>query len=112
MKDRQEEFIKGFISYYESIYSNIVESCKKETIGYYSARGIFRHLPLRYDRSNTYPEEINQIVDKCLRTLYDYCIKKSIIASDTTYEDFYEGKGLYDESYPMSRRFGYQRKKQ
>lgn len=104
-KNKQEEFTKGFISYYKGIYDNIVESCKKGTMTYYSARGMFRHLPLRYDPNNTYPEEINKIVDKCFSTLYDYCIQKSIVAQDITFDEFYKGKGLYDESYPITNRY-------
>lgn len=96
-RSKQEEITKEFISYYNGIYNNIVESCKKETITYYSARGIFRHLPLRHDPNNTYPEEINQIIDKCFTILYNYCIKENIIASDISYEEFYRGKGLYDK---------------
>lgn len=103
MKSKEELFIKGFVSYYNDIYNNIVESCDKETITFYSARGIFRHLPLRYDPDNSYPEELNQIVDKCFKTLYEYCIKKSIICSDITFDDFYRGKGLYDDSYPIDK---------
>lgn len=102
-KNRQEELVQGFISYYEGIYSSIVESCEKETMDYYSARGMFRHLPLRYDTHNIYPEEINQIVDNCFKTLYAHCIKKSLIDSTITYEEFYRGKGLYDDSYPINK---------
>ncbi len=102
-KNKQEEFTKGFISYYKGIYNSIVKSCEKETMTYYSARGMFRHLPLRYDPNNTYPEEINQIADKCFRALYDYCIKKSIICPDITFDEFYRGKGLYDDSYPIDK---------
>lgn len=103
---KQKELTEGFISYYESIYNNIIESCEKGTMSYYSARGMFRHLPLRYDTNNTYPEEINQIADKCFKALYTYCTKKGIIEDNITYEEFYDGKGLYDESYPISRRYG------
>lgn len=104
-KNEQERFIKELISHYENIYNNIVDSCEKETITYYSACGMFRHLPLRYDATNIYPEEINQIIDKCFKTLYNYCVKKNIIASNITYEEFYEGKGLYDKEYPISQRY-------
>lgn len=90
-------------SYYEHLYNNIVKSCGNETISYYSAKGMFRHLPLRYDPNNTYPEEINQIADKCFRALYDYCIKKTIICPDITFDEFYRGKGLYDDSYPIDK---------
>lgn len=103
-ENKSERFIEGFISYYKDIYNNIVENCEKETITYYSACGMFRHLPLRYYATNIYPEEVNQIVDKCFKTLYNYCIKKNIIASDISYEEFYEGKGLYDKEYPLSQR--------
>ena len=99
----QEGFVKEMVSYYESLYSQIVENCDKNPMTYYSARGMFRHLPLRYDPNNTYPEKINQIADKCFRTLYDYCIKKSIICPDITFDEFYRGKGLYDDSYPIDK---------
>lgn len=102
-KDKQEEFTKGIVSYYNGLYDTIVERCKKETMTYYSVRCFFRHLPLRYATNNTYSEEINQIIDKCFKTLYKYCIKKSIICSDITFDDFYRGKGLYDDSYPIDK---------
>ena len=99
-----EKLIKEFGSYYLKIYENIEKSCQQGNLDFYGVRCFFRHLPLRYDSRNTYPEEINKIVDRCFKTLYDYCIKKSIIASDTTYEDFYEGQGLYDDSYSLLKR--------
>lgn len=87
--------------YFENQYQDIEKQCKDSTITYYGAKSIFRHYPLRYDSQNENPEEINMIIDKIFKTLYNYCIEKKIIASDITYEDFYKGKGLYDESYPL-----------
>lgn len=101
---KSKRFIKGFISYYENIYNIIVDNCEKETMTYYSIKGMFRHLPLRYG-SNKLPEDIYQITDKCIKRLYEYCIKKEIIASNITYEEFYEGKGLYDKEYPLSQKY-------
>lgn len=94
-ENKQKEFTKGFISYYENIYNSIVESCGKGTMAYSSVRGMFRHLPLRYD-SNKLPEDIYKITDKCIKELYEYCIKKEFIDSNITYEEFYTGKGIYD----------------
>lgn len=105
-KDKNIESLDWGKSYYEHLYNKIVESCEKQTMTYYSVRGMFRHLPLRYDPNNANPEEINQIVDKCFKLLYDYCIEKNLIDTSITYEEFYDGKGLYDESYPISKWYG------
>ncbi len=88
--------------YYESIYQKLLVDIKDKDFTFHSAKIWFRHLPLRY-ASNYYPEEVNQIIDKCFRTLYKYCIEKELIDSAITYEEFYDGKGLYDESYPISK---------
>lgn len=103
--------VNAIKEYFEKEYQIIAEQyqndgtkCQNDVIEYYSARNIFRHYPLRYDPNNTFPEEINLVIDKIFKTLYNYCIEKGIIASDISYDDFYKGKGLYDDTYPMDKR--------
>ena len=98
-------FLIAAKEYFENQYRDIEKQCKDNTITYYGAKSIFRHYSLRYDPQNDNPEEINMIIDKIFKILYNYCIEKKIITTDITYEDFYKGKGLYDESYPMDKKF-------
>lgn len=95
--------VNAIKEYFEKQYQDIAEWCEKGGVDYVDARCYFRHYPLRYDPNNTFPEEINLVIDKIFKTLYNYCIEKGIIASDISYNDFYKGKGLYDESYPMDK---------
>lgn len=102
--DKEGFQIAAIKDYFEKQYQDLAKQCQSGIVKYHSARSTFRHYPLRYDPSNTFPEEINLVIDKIFKTLYDYCIEKGIIASDISYDDFYKGKGLYDESYPMDKR--------
>ena len=96
--------VNAIKEYFEKQYQDLTEQCQDDIIKYHSARNTFRHYPLRYDPSNTFPEEINLVIDKIFKTLYNHCIEKGIIASDISYDDLYKGKGLYDESYPMDKK--------
>lgn len=97
-----EKALKKTCDYYKSMHQKLLESSKKKSLTFLSAKGWFRHLPLRYT-NNYYPEEVNQVIDKCFKLLYDYCTNEHLIDSSITYEEFYDGKGLYDESYPISK---------
>lgn len=96
--------VAAIVEYFENQYQDIAELCERGGVNYIDTRCYFRHYPLRYDPNNTFPEEVNQVMDKIFQTLYKYCIEKHIIASDISYDDFYKGKGLYDEAYPMDKR--------
>lgn len=100
----KQDFAEWAIPYYEDIYNCIKRDIDKDILSFYSVRSYFRHLPLRYTQKDL-PEEIHQVVDKCFHALYDYSIKKHIIDKNITYDDFYNGKGVYDESFPMSEKF-------
>lgn len=97
-----EKALKMTYDYYESMHQELLESTKKKSLTFHSAKGWFRHLPLRYI-NNYYPEEVNQVIDNCFKLLYDYCINEHLIDSNITYNEFYDGKGLYNESYPISK---------
>lgn len=97
-----EKALKMTYDYYESMYQKLSESTKKKNLTFLSAKEWFRLLPLRY-ANNYYPKEVNQVIDKCFKLLYDYCINEHLIDSNITYKEFYDGKGLYDESYPISK---------
>lgn len=100
-----EKTLKMTYDYYESMYQKLSEITKNKSLTFLSAKGWFRHLPLRY-ANNYYPEEVNQVIDKCFKLLYGYCINEHLIDSNITYNEFYDGKGLYDESYPISKWYG------
>lgn len=97
-----EKALKKTCDYYKSMYQKLSESSKNKSLTFLDAKEWFRHLPLRY-ANNYYPEEVNQIIDKCFKLLYDYSTNEHLIDSSITYEEFYDGKGLYDESYPISK---------
>lgn len=103
--EEAEKALKKTCNYYESMYQKLSESTKNKSLTFLGAKGWFRHLPLRY-ANNYYPEEVNQIIDNCFKLLYDYCIDEHLISSNITYNEFYNGKGLYDESYPISKWYG------
>lgn len=101
-KEKKQEFNGDMKIYYRNLYLDLQEAIRKNKIDFYAAKGWFIHLPLRY-ANNTFNEKVNLIVDDCYKLLYEYCIKKRIINSNITYEEFYEGKGLYDKDYPISQ---------
>lgn len=94
--------LKKICDYYETMYQKLLKDTNGKNLTIYGAKGWFRHLPLRY-ANNYYPEKVNQIVDKCFKLLYSYCIKENLIHSSISYGEFYNGKGLYDKDYPISR---------
>ena len=103
IKKKKGQLFNGDMKiYYENIYLELQESIKKGKIDFYSAKGWFCHLPLRYTPNNNYLEEVNLIIDGCIKILYKYCIKKGIINANITFEKFYEGMGLCDREYPRS----------
>lgn len=91
--------------HYKSIYKKILSSISHKDLTFLNAKEWFKNLPLRY-ANNYYPEEVNQVIDECFKLLYDYCIKEQIIDSNITYVEFYDGKGLCNEDYPISRWYG------
>lgn len=101
-KEKRQEFNGDMKIYYRNLYLDLKDSIEKGKIDLYSAKGWFRHLPARYIPNNFYTEEVNLIIDDCFKILYDYCIKEKIISSYITFEDFYEGKELYNNEYPLS----------
>ena len=103
-KEKRQEFNGDMRIYYKNLYLDLQNAIKRNKVDFYTAKGWFIHLPLRY-ANNTFSEEVNLIVDACYKLLYNYCIEKAIINSNITYEEFYEGKGLYDKEYPMSRKY-------
>lgn len=100
-----EKALKKTCDYYESVYQKLLKSTEDKSLTFHNAKERFKHLPLRYV-NNFLPEEVNQVVDKCFKLLYNYCIEKNLIDTSITYEEFYDGKGLYDKSYPISRWYG------
>ena len=79
--------------YYDT-YKAIENGCQKETITNYSAKTIFCNLPVS---KSSYPNSINKVLDDSHKLLYNYCIEKGIIKSNISYEDFYNGKGFFND---------------
>lgn len=100
-----EKALKKTCDYYESMCQKLLRGTENEGLTFSNAKNWFDTLPLRY-AENYYPEEVNQVIDKCFKLLYKYCIRENLIKSSITYEEFYDGKGLHDENYPISRWYG------
>ena len=96
-----EKALKKTCNYYESVYQKLLEDTKNKGLTFSIAKDWFGNLPLRYAK-NYYPEEVNQVIDKSFKLLYNYCMQMKLIDSSISYEEFYDGKGLYDERYPIS----------
>lgn len=101
-KECKQEFDGDMKIYYKNLFIDLQEAIKFKKIDFYSAKGWFCHLPLRYTPYNNYTEEVNLIIDKCIKILYKYCIKRNIINNHITFKEFYEGRGLCDKEYPKS----------
>lgn len=97
--------IRRMCEYYEHIYQDLVNHVENKGLTDQEAKDWFHHLPQRFV-NNYYPEEVNLIIDKCFKLLFKCCIEKNLIDSQITYDEFYDGKGLYDESYPLSKWYG------
>lgn len=93
-KEEDYDFWTRQYKEYYSMYRAIERGGKKETITNYSALTIFCNLPVS---KPSYPHSINKVLDDSHRLLYTYCIEKEIIKSNITYEDFYNGKGFFND---------------
>ena len=87
--------------YYESQYQNILELCKDKDLSKPYIESLFRHFYYKYINSQS--KDVKLVIDKIFHVLYNYSIEKSIIASDISYEDFHNGKGLYDDMYTINK---------
>nr|DAP88772.1 MAG TPA: hypothetical protein [Crassvirales sp.] len=94
--------IRRMCEYYEHIYQDLVNHIENKGLTDQEAKDWFHCLPQRFV-NNYYPEEVDLIIDKCFKLLFECCIEKNLIDSKITYEEFYDGKGLYDEIYPISK---------
>ena len=98
-KEDEDFWMRQYKDYY-SMYMAIENGCKKETITNYSAVTIFCNLPVSKPKS--YPHSINKVLDDSHKLLYNYCIEKRIIKSNISYEDFYNGKGFFNDPWLIS----------
>lgn len=95
-----EKKINALKKYYEGQYKDLKKGCSCKNFTYLDAQDFFRHIPIDFLYSDT-SNELNKIIDKILKTLYDYCIKEKIIAPNISYKEFCRGKGLCDKLYPL-----------
>lgn len=93
-KKEDGDFWTNLYNEYYDTYKAIENGCQKETITNYSAKTIFCNLPVS---KSSYPNFINKVLDDSHKLLYTYCIEKGIIKSNISYEDFYNGKGFFND---------------
>lgn len=82
-----KQFEEEYKTMYLGMYQDIVQQIKNGIMSKGTVEGYLRHLPRR-DGSEKWPDEIYEISDKCLHSLYKYSLSTGFIPSNYTYKEF------------------------